>query len=317
MNSNNIIGSYINKKQNKYNDNINYKINEYGPIPRYIGCKINKYSSLPINYNLKGGSKTIKNKRYVVKLNIKHINKNNIKYIEVSQNQLQILDALLYDGGYKKYIDSNKRLRYSEHSGLFDFTSSKLERIVVSGKTNREDADDAEILLPQNMPDAFDYEYMFHTHPPTPYPGARALSGILYEFPSVSDLYHFAYHYNNGDIQGSLIIAPEGIYIIRAKNNIKYIDYPSNKIAIKMEDIHSEINMKAIEKHGSDYFNEKQEKFYKNVAQDKTYIKMYNKMVKTYFNENMVVSYKPRKYDKKTNKWIIKNLYIKIETNQN
>ena len=48
-----------------------------------------------------------------------------------------------------------------------------------------------------------------------------------------------------------------------------------------------------------------------------TYIKMYNKMVKTYFNENMVVSYKPRKYDKKTNKWIIKNLYIKIETNQN
>jgi hypothetical protein len=67
MNPNNIIGLYIDKKQNKYYDDFSCKINEYSPIPTF-----------PINYNLKGGDKTIKNKRYIVKLNTKHIDKNNI-----------------------------------------------------------------------------------------------------------------------------------------------------------------------------------------------------------------------------------------------
>ena len=278
----------------------------------------NPYSELICNYNydinndLIGGEVEMK-KRYVVSFKAKEIIKHKTKYIKFSQNQLQILDALLNDGSQKKYIDADGNLRYSEHSGLFDFDKSRLERIVVSGKTNREDRDDIDILLPQNMDDALDYEYMFHTHPPTPYPGARAIGGILYEFPSIADLYHFAYHYNEGNIQGSMIIAPEGIYIIKLKESIKYIEYPKNKIAKKMELINMKIQEKAIEKYGTDFSNHRQKIFYSEVAQDKLYIKMFNRLIKKYFNEHMTIYYKPREYDKITGNWIIKNLYIKIE----
>ena len=54
-------------------------------------------------------------------------------------------------------------------------------------KLNREDED---ILLPIDLPDIKDYEYIFHTHSPTPFPGSRAVDGVLYEFPSISDIYH-------------------------------------------------------------------------------------------------------------------------------
>lgn len=239
--------------------------------------------------------------------------KYNKKYIKITQNQLQIFDALLYDGGVKKYVDSQNNLRYSEHAGIFDFDKSKLERIIISGNTTREDEDDIDILFPKDPIQALDYEYIFHTHPPTPYPGARAVAGILYEFPSISDLYHFAYHHNNGKIQGSIIIAPEGIYIIKLKHDIKYIDFPSEKIANKMEKLHSKIQNKAIEKYGDIYESaDKQQFFYEKVCNDRKYIKMYNKLIKKYFNENIIITYKPREYDEETNKWIIKNLYIHV-----
>jgi hypothetical protein len=138
------------------------------------------------------------------------------RLIKISKNQLRILDALMIDGGYdKKYFDKKNKLRFSEHAGLLDFSNNGLDKIVVSGKTERVDRDDHSILLPANMIEAYDYEYIFHTHPPTPRPGGRANVGVLYEFPSISDIFHFMDHYNNGVVQGSIIIAPEGIYIIR------------------------------------------------------------------------------------------------------
>ena len=242
----------------------------------------------------------------------KEVIKEKIRYIKILQNQLQILDSLLNDGAQKKYIDSQHKLRYSEHSGLFDFDKTKLDKIIISGKTNREDTDDVDILLPQNMKDALDYELMFHTHPPTPYPGARAISGVLYEFPSISDLYHFAYHFNEGNIQVSMIIAPEGIYIIRVNEHVKKINYPINKVFKKMELLNLKINELAIKEYGVDYSNNRQKIFYEKVVQDKKYIKMFNKMVKKYFHKDMSIQYKPREYDRISGKWIIKNLYIKI-----
>jgi hypothetical protein len=242
----------------------------------------------------------------------KKVIKEKIRYIKILQNQLQILDSLLNDGSQKKYIDSQHKLRYSEHSGLFDFDKTKLDKIIISGKTNREDNDDTDILLPQNMEDAMDYELMFHTHPPTPYPGARAINGILYEFPSISDLYHYAYHFNEGNIQASMIVAPEGIYIIKINDHIKKIDYPSDKAFKKMEIINIKINELAIKEYGIDYSNHRQKIFYEKVAQNTKYIKMFNRMVKKYFHKHMSIQYKPREYDRNSGKWIIKNLYIKI-----
>jgi hypothetical protein len=244
----------------------------------------------------------------------KRVYKYSTRRIKITQNQLQIFDALLNDGGVKKYVDSNNNLRYSEHAGIFDFNKCKLERLIISGDTNREDEDDTDILFPEDNIKALDYEYIFHTHPPTPYPGARAEHGILYEFPSIADLYHFAYHHNDGKIQGSIIIAPEGIYIIRLKKNVDSIPYPSEKIAKKMEILHTKIQALAIRRHGADYISEARQKyFYEVVAQDRTYIKMFNKLVKKYFNENIVITYKAREYDVLTDKWIMKNMYVKVE----
>jgi len=253
-------------------------------------------------------------KKYVTKLNIKNVSTYKSHYIKISQNQLQILDALLNDGGYKKYVDSDNNLRFSEHSGIFDFNKSKLERVIISGETNREDDDDTDILLPQNMKDALDYDYIFHTHPPTPFAGARAVSGILYEFPSISDLSHFAYHYNEGHVQGSMIIAPEGIYIIRMKIHIYQIEYPTDYHIEKLERLQLLIQKKAIQKYGKYFDGEKgQSKYYNEVISDKKYIKLFNRIVKKYYNKNMQILYFPRQYDSKTNKWIIKHLYIKIK----
>jgi len=298
----------MNKQNNLLSDSLLCKVSDMSNYNH----KHKYHLALPINFTFNGGSKESK-KRYIVNFNAKHVIKYKTRYIKFSQNQLQILDALLNDGGVKKYVDSSNNLRYSEHSGILDFDKTKLERIIISGKSIREDDDDVDILLPLDFKDALDYEYIFHTHPPTPYPGGRAPNGILYEFPSISDLYHFSYHYNEGHVQGSIIIAPEGIYIIRMKHDVNHIIEPPDEIADKLEKLNLKIQDLAIKKYGSTFKGPKgQEKYYNYVCQDKTFIKIFNKIVRKYFNKKMQILYKPRTYDSKTNQWIIKNLYIKV-----
>jgi len=241
------------------------------------------------------------------------ITNNKKKHIKLTQNQLYILDTLLNDGGTKQYIDKQNNLRYSEHSGMFDIANKKIDKIIISATTNREDKDDIEILLPRTDNYDMKYEYIFHTHPPTPYAGARSNEGVLYEFPSINDLYHYAYRYNEGEILGSIVLAPEGMYLIRIKNNIKYIDYPSVKNEKKMHKISSKINDIAIMKYGTDFYSSKQQKFYEEVSQDMLYIKKYNNMVKKYFNKNMVVDYYPRIYNRKTGKWDLQPILLEIK----
>ena len=153
----------------------------------------------------------------VYKLKSKIYKKYDARYIKISKNQMRILESLYVDGSHdKKYYDSKNKLRYSEHSGLLDFGKSTLQRFIINAKQNISDKYDENILLPDNMPDAFDFEYMFHTHPSTPKPGSRVSEGFLYEFPSIPDLEQFIDHYNNGETQGSIIFAPEGLYIIKS-----------------------------------------------------------------------------------------------------
>jgi hypothetical protein len=229
-------------------------------------------------------------------------------YVRISRNQIRILDALMNDGGYeKKYYDSTNNLRWSEHAGLLDFSKNKLDKIIVSGKTIRTDKDDHEIFLPLNMIEAYNYEYMFHTHPPTPNEGYRAKQGIVYEFPSISDIFHFIEHYNNGNIQGSLVIAPEGIYIIQTTNidiDDKIIINDENKVFEELTNIQFEIQTLALEKYGK---NITKDIFYNQVIKDNKYIKMFNKALKKY---NIKILYKPREL--KNNKWIINGLSIKV-----
>ena len=236
-------------------------------------------------------------------------NKNNVKYVKLDVNQIMILDALMKHGGYtKKYIDEKKKniYRYSEHAGLLDMHATGLEKIIVSGNTNRVDRGDEEIYLPNDLPNMFDYEYMFHTHPPTPKPGGRADDGILYEFPSMGDIFHFIDHYNDGKTIGSLVMTSEGLYNIRKKT------MDNKKIEIDEDDFYKEIKQqfriaqnKAIKKYGvtfTPYI------FYSKIAQDKTYIGSINKELSKY---GLIIDYFPRKKDPK-GLWQVTSIYLQI-----
>ena len=228
------------------------------------------------------------------------------RYIKISKNQLRIMEALMIDGSNdRKYFDNKNKLRYSEHSGLLDFGKSRLQRIIINAKQNISDRVDDLILLPDNMPDAFDFEYIFHTHPATPKPGSRTKDNILYEFPSVSDLFHFIDHYNLGKTQGSIIITPEGIYIIKCVNSKLKINIKNeNKIIIFLENELYRIQERAIKKFG---YEISEDKFFKKVANDKTYIEMYNIIIK---DLNLKIFYKSRVL--KNKKWILEDLYLKV-----
>jgi hypothetical protein len=239
---------------------------------------------------------------------------NNKKYIKIKRNQLLLLDALLNDGGFqKKYIDKTNNLRYSEHSGHLGLNNSTIDRIIVSAKTTREDDDDTDILLPHNLNDSYEYKYFFHTHPPTPQPGGRAKDGILYEFPSISDIFHFIDHYNMGKTLGSIVVAPEGYYIIYPKNfkinKIKYDTEIEDEIFKQMEEENNIIQTKALEKYGVNFT---EEYYYNTISTDINFIKMFNKMINKYLNNQIKIILKNRQKDKLMNKWIIKQLYLPI-----
>jgi hypothetical protein len=249
--------------------------------------------------------------KVVYRTNTQTYTKGERKMIKLTKNQLMILDAMMNQGGTtKKYEDSKHKLRYSEHIGMLDFDDNGLEKIIVSTKRSLEADNDPTILLPDNPPDALDYEYIFHTHPPTPYPGARAKDYVLYEFPSVDDLYHFSYHYNEGRTQGSIIIAPEGLYLIVA--NKKKIDVPNFKTTYKKQvTAIVDVQVDAIAKYG-DSFEGRPDRFYSKVAQDTAYLKRYNSVVTKYWGNQLKVLYKPRKRDAEGN-WFIPSIYIPVE----
>ena len=239
---------------------------------------------------------------------------NKKKYIKIKRNQLLLLDALLYDGGLnKKYIDRSNNIRYSEHSGNLGLNESSIDRIIVSARTIREDIDDTEILLPNDLSDSYSYKYFFHTHPPTPYPGGRAIQGIIYEFPSISDIFHFIDHYNMGNTIGSIVVAPEGYYIIYPSNfSIKKINYDieiEEEIYNIMNEESNIIQDIAIKKYDVKFT---EDFYYNTIAMDTTYLNLFNKMINKYLNNQIKIIIKHRTKDILTNKWILKHLYLPI-----
>ena len=233
--------------------------------------------------------------------------KNDKRYLKLDRNQILIMDALMEHGGYKIYKDKkNKNIyKYSEHAGLLDFNNTGLEKIIVSGNTNILDAGDNDIYLPKNMIEAYDYEYIFHTHPPTPKPGARVTGGILYEFPSISDMFHFMDHYNDGKTQGSIVIAPEGMYIIRKKVvDDKKIFINEDKFYNDAMNIWRKIQINSINKYGTKFTTNM---FYSKIAQDRSYINMFNKVLNKY---KIHIDYYSRIHDGKN--WVIDTIYLPV-----
>lgn len=240
--------------------------------------------------------------------------KDKIKYVKLNSNQILILDALMNHGGYiKRYLENSKnkyRYRFSEHAGILDFKGNFLEKIIVSGKTNRKDAGDDEIFLPQNLPENFEYEYLFHTHPPTPKPGGRVSDGILYEFPSIGDILHFIDHYNDGKTIGSIVITPEGLYNIRKlKLDKNKININENKLFKQYINLSDKVQNKAIKKY-TENFNTYT--FYTKISQDKSYLNIINNLLKKF---KLYIDFFPRSKDKKGT-WVINSVYLPIYQNK-
>lgn len=241
----------------------------------------------------------------------------------LNTNGLNILDGLYEEGSNKIYIEKSSNInnskikRYSEHHGFIYFLNSIIDRVVVLNNY-RLDKHDSRIYMPKNSLEALDVNYIFHTHPKTPYAGSRTEKNGIYEFPSVCDIIHFVDHHNNGKLQGSLIVAPEGIYIIR-----KYI-FDLGKIKLdekifttKYLQIHYECSSEAIEKYPYNYQDSKikyhikipDEYFYPNISQNFEYINRINKVLMNY---DIYIDYYPRTNLPKTDKWIFDNIYVPI-----
>jgi len=281
----------------RWEDGFLHYINKHNILPsgKFIDV-IFKFNTIDRNANNK------------IKLKGKFVKDSMKRYLSISRNQLLILDTLMNKGSYKQYssITNPAIRRYSEHSGLLDFNYDGLEKIIISGMVDRIDLDDDDIYLPQDMPDILDYEYVFHTHPPTPEIGSRMTVGMLYEFPSIGDIFHFMDNYNKGNIQGSLVITPEGLY------NIRKYDYDNKKIIVDEDDLYRNVvdvleqtQLDAIYMYKDDFSIEK---FYSVIAQDKKYIGRINNVLKKY---KMYIDYYPRiQVDK--NIWLIDTIYLPV-----
>lgn len=248
------------------------------------------------------------------KIILKRMIIDNKEYVKFERNNILVIDSLMNSGGkYKKYIDTqtNKKF-YSEHAGFLNFENAILQKIVVSGQTDRIDIDDDEIFLPQNMDEMLEYEYIFHTHPPTPKPGARANEGVLYEVPSIGDIFHFIDHYNDGNVIGSLVVTPEGLYNIRrhdlneghdVKKKKKMIDVNEDNMYNEYRKTFSKMQNDAIKEYGLKFT---EHEFYSIIAQNTKYINMLNNKLNKY---EINIDYYPRKNDSLKN-WYIDTVFL-------
>jgi len=198
------------------------------------------------------------------------------KYIRLTTNQINIMDALMYYGGNTKKYLKNSNTLYSEHFGILNFESFNLSSIIISAKEGRIDKDDPSIFLPSDHYILEDYEYFFHTHPPTPKPGGRILDGILYEYPSINDIFHFIEHHKKGITIGSIIIATEGFYLIRPLDFKKPILEPPERQLTKLFDT---VQEEAIKLYGTKF---SETYFYEVISRNTKGINYINKYLSKY-----------------------------------
>lgn len=250
----------------------------------------------------------------------------NIQWCLMTTNQLNVLDGLYEIGSNQIYIEKNKNIsqskiaRFSEHSGFIYFEKNKVSNInVITG--SRVELSDPLIFMPKNCIEALKVNYIFHTHPKTPYIGSRIKNGIIYEFPSISDIIHFIDHHNNGKLLGSIVVAPEGLYIIRKnifdRNNIS-VDY--DIMINELEKIFLECYNDSYDKYSTinyeKYLLDEEIKlpenyFYNKISINYDYINKINKVLIKY---DIFIDYYARLFFNKsyftTNKWIFDDIYL-------
>jgi len=250
------------------------------------------------------------------KLQIDNIN---YSFSLLHSNNINIIDGIYEEGSYNIFINKNKNIfntdkfNFSEHSGFVLFNDNVVDKVIVLNNY-RTDKDDPTIFLPKNSIEALNVHYIFHTHPKTPDLFSRFINdNILYEFPSLNDIYHFIDHHNRGILNGSLVITPEGIYNIRKNNfNNKKIIIDEDIFDNLINDVYIECYKKSHDKYHKIKFNENN--FYKHIASNLEFIKKINFILEKF---DITIDYICRVKSKKINpnykpKWIIPNFYLPI-----
>lgn len=246
-----------------------------------------------------------------------------IKFKKFNTNSINILKGLYDVGSEKIYIENNKNIfnsninRYSEHYGYLYFNNNIIDNILVDVQHSI-NVYDNNIYLPINSKQSFNVEYMYHTHPLTPYLGSRINQGILYEFPSINDIIHYIEHHNYGKLLVSLVYAPEGIYIIHKYNFNKEkinIDIPS--FIKKIQPIYYECNERAIQKYTglsyddlfdiTDEYKLSTNLFYTKIIYDYTWINIINEFL---INYDLFIEYIPKNKLINSNTYLIPDLYL-------
>ena len=236
---------------------------------------------------------------------------NYFNYIPLHYNKLLIIDALMHEGSYPRYENNGKYI-YSEHSGVISIRNKSVESIIVLTDTNRTDVDDNNIFLPVNSPQLLNYEYLFHTHPNTSKYGGRINEGIIYEFPSANDIFNFIKYYADGKAQASLIVSPEGTYLIRPITFTKNYKVDQDffyyllKFILRLE----RLAMKRIYKFIPEISNP--DIFHEKVGMDFKCIKSFNRFIEPI---NLFIEYYPR--EKKNGEWVLRPInlpFIELST---
>ena len=248
-------------------------------------------------------------------------------YIILHYNKLLILDALMKQGSYPRYSansDGIDKYIYSEHSGVIAIENKLAGNIIIAANSNRIDVNDNNIYLPTNSNILAEHPFLFHTHPVThniestykpdsklSYAG-RLDEGILYEFPSANDVLNFIKYRKQGMAQASIVIAPEGIYVVRPLI-YKQTHNINKEYHNKLQGFIINLERKAVKKYKNLKNISKPSVFHNHISPDQSFIQMYNNFTTQI---NIFIEYYPRQ--KKNGEWILPEIslpYIDIDTN--
>ena len=241
------------------------------------------------------------------------------KTFTISRNQLLLFRAMQKMGSRKIYLKDwtakKDKKRLMEYSGSIDFDKTGLEKYIVDGKAIALDEEESDnysnylIYSPRIIDATEDYEFNFHTHP-----GNR---NTLIEPIHIGDIQVFIEaNRDKNKTQGELVFAPEGIYLIRCKNQNRI----SKEIPEEDESICDDLEQDIFEE-ANDFFenqfnkrkNKNKLKFiYKFVAK-KIKKKIITPMNKIYSKYNIFLDFFPVKFNRKTKMWSYSSIRLPVK----
>lgn len=232
-------------------------------------------------------------------------NQDNFKNVKFNQNNLNILDALCYHGGLRTNYKYNKNL-YSEHFGCVNVKNNSISDIKIFTNIKLLSELDPNILLPNTHGKMNNIRTIFHTHPVIDNMRGRLKEGIVFDYPSSSDIHHFSVHNTYNKLDNSIVVSQEGLYCIRT------IDKKIKRLLSddETDELNSIINFNlGIMKSKFGILSEISiDRYYDEIINNMEMNKNINKYLE---NKNIYIEYYPR--IKKDGKYLLRPFYFKIK----